>query len=133
MCLRRFEARGEVRGGRFVAALGGEQFALHEAVQALRRARRGPDHERADEWQLLSAADPLNLVGILAGTARVPAVTHRRVLYLNGVPVAASAAHGIEWLAELNDAQRLHAGALLAPRTGVVARWPRSARLVPGR
>ncbi|HEX4268399.1 MAG TPA: DEAD/DEAH box helicase, partial [Steroidobacteraceae bacterium] len=61
-CYRRLEARGEIRGGRFVAGLSGEQFAAPEAVGLLREVRRRP---RETEWLSLSAADPLNLPGIL--------------------------------------------------------------------
>ncbi|MEK9659992.1 MAG: hypothetical protein VW450_08635, partial [Chloroflexota bacterium] len=84
--LRRAEARGEVRGGRFVAGLVGEQFALPEAVDALRNAaRREPDGVLVR----VSATDPLNLVGVLTAGTRIPAVAGNEVLYLDGVPVAA--------------------------------------------
>ncbi|HEX9290994.1 MAG TPA: DEAD/DEAH box helicase [Anaeromyxobacteraceae bacterium] len=81
---RRREARGEIRGGRFVTGFSGEQFAQPEAVQALRAVRRAPKegHERVD----LSAADPLNLVGVLTPGARVPATLGNRVAYVDGVP-----------------------------------------------
>ena len=82
--LRRAEARGEVRGGRFVAGFAGEQFALPEAVEALREVdRRGP----SGEVVRLSAADPLNLVGLGTTGTRVPAVPGGEVCYLDGVPV----------------------------------------------
>src|SRR6185295_20255118 len=68
MVYRRLEARGEIRGGRFVGGFGGEQFALPEAVGRLRAVRK---MERIDELVVLSAADPLNLVGILTPQARV--------------------------------------------------------------
>jgi ATP-dependent Lhr-like helicase len=62
MVMRRMEARGEIRGGRFVAGFVGEQFALPEAVDALRAARRsGPDAERV----ALGSYDPLNLNGVI--------------------------------------------------------------------
>ena len=60
--LRRLEARGDIRGGRFVAGISGEQFALKEAVQALRETRRTP---ATGELIAVSGADPLNLVGVL--------------------------------------------------------------------
>lgn len=84
MVYRRMEARGEIRGGRFVAGFVGEQFALPEAVEALRSVRRS--HE--PETQLVSATDPLNLVGITSPGPRVPAVAGNAILYRNGVPVA---------------------------------------------
>jgi ATP-dependent Lhr-like helicase len=70
--LRRMEARGEIRGGRFVSGFVGEQFALPEAIEALRASRRSGDDERLPE---VSAYDPLKLTGvILPGTKRAPAV-----------------------------------------------------------
>ena len=81
---RRLEARGEIRGGRFVAGLVGEQFALPEAVEALRAVRRAPG---ADEVVIISASDPLNLVGILTPGARVSPFSNQVIAYRNGVPV----------------------------------------------
>jgi len=82
--LRRLEDRGAVRGGRFVTGFAGEQYALPGAVEALRATRRVP---RTGEWVRLSAADPLNLVGILTPGRRVPAVRSREVVYRDGLPV----------------------------------------------
>ncbi|MFO0759406.1 MAG: DEAD/DEAH box helicase [Byssovorax sp.] len=82
--LRRMEMRGEIRGGRLVRPFVGEQFALPEALDALRAIRReGPTGEEVD----LSACDPLNLVGITTPGARVPAHMGNRVRYRDGVPV----------------------------------------------
>jgi len=83
---RRLEARGEIRGGRFVGGFGGEQFALPDAVGRLRAVRK---LEKSGETTALSAADPLNLVGIVTPEARVPAVAGNRVLFRDGVPIAA--------------------------------------------
>jgi ATP-dependent Lhr-like helicase len=80
--LRRLEARGLVRGGRFVAGFVGEQFALPEAVDHLRRLRRTP---RGGEVIRLNAADPLNLTGIVLPGRRVPAVRTNQVVYLDGL------------------------------------------------
>jgi ATP-dependent Lhr-like helicase len=83
---RRLEARGEIRGGRFVAGFSGEQYALPDAVGLMRKLRRkGGD----DRLIAVSAADPLNLVGIITPGKRVPAISSNRVLYRNGVPIAA--------------------------------------------
>jgi ATP-dependent Lhr-like helicase len=87
---RALEARGAIRGGRFVAGFTGEQFAVPEAVDALRAVRRAP-REGAERIEV-SAADPLNLVGILTPGARVPAVLGNRVAFVDGVPVADLAA-----------------------------------------
>jgi ATP-dependent Lhr-like helicase len=82
--LRRREARGEVRGGRFVDGVIGEQFALPAAVDALRAVRR--KRER-DETVLVAAADPLNLVGIVTPGERISAFSRDVIAYRNGVPV----------------------------------------------
>jgi len=86
---RRMEARGTVRGGRFVSGFVGEQYALPGAVDALRRTRR---IERAGEVVRISACDPLNLVGIITPGSRVPAVRNGVVVYRDGVPVQGSVA-----------------------------------------
>ena len=84
--LRRLESRGEIRGGRFVSGFIGEQFALPEAADALRRWRnREPD----DRILTVSASDPLNLAGILTPGPRVAATLGNRLAYQNGVPIAA--------------------------------------------
>ncbi len=84
--LRRLEARGEIRGGRFVAGFIGEQFALPEAADALRRWRnREPD----DRIVIVSACDPLNLASVLTPGPRVPSVPGNRIAFRNGVPIAA--------------------------------------------
>jgi len=83
---RRLEARGELRGGRFVSGMSGEQFALPDAVQRLREVRRTPADGRS---LVISGADPLNLAGIVTAGDRVRAVAATRVLYRDGVPLAA--------------------------------------------
>jgi ATP-dependent Lhr-like helicase len=82
---RRLEARGEIRGGRFVAGFAGEQFALPDAVGMLREVRRKP---AAGIWVSLSGADPLNLAGILTPGPKLPALTGNRLLYRDGLPIA---------------------------------------------
>ncbi|MDQ3215743.1 MAG: ATP-dependent DNA helicase, partial [Pseudomonadota bacterium] len=84
-CYRRLEARGEIRGGRFVSGTSGEQFAAPEAIGLLRDMRR---REATGALVSISGADPLNLVGILSPGPRVPALTGNRVLYRDGVPIA---------------------------------------------
>ena len=83
---RRLEARGEIRGGRFVSGFGGEQFALSDAVGRLRAVRK---LEKSGELVALSGADPLNLVGIVTPQARVGAIAPNRVLYCDGLAIAA--------------------------------------------
>jgi ATP-dependent Lhr-like helicase len=80
------EARGEIRGGRFVSGMSGEQFALPDAVDRLRELRRsGPD----GVLTTISAADPLNLTGIITGAERLRTAAGNRIVYRDGVPVAA--------------------------------------------
>ena len=99
--LRRMEARGDVRGGRFVTGVSGEQFALPEAVGLLRRIRRRAPSGRPVP---VSAADPLNLTGILAPGPRIAKSTRSRVVYRDGVPVAAHEAGAFVQLGEYEDA-----------------------------
>ncbi len=83
---RQLEARGEIRGGRFIAGLTGEQFALPEAIPLLRKAR---SRERDGGQVVIAANDPLNLVGILTTGARTPAIVGSRILHIDGLAVAA--------------------------------------------
>jgi ATP-dependent Lhr-like helicase len=82
--LRRMEARGTARGGRFVTGFAGEQFALPEAVDQLRGVRR---RERSSELVGVSATDPLNLAGILLPGPRITSVRTNSVLFRDGLPV----------------------------------------------
>jgi ATP-dependent Lhr-like helicase len=96
--LRRLEAQGQVRGGRFVAGVSGEQYALPDAVGALRAVRkRAPDGALVS----LSAADPLNLAGIVTPGARVPALAGNRLLLADGVPIATLRAGEVEFLQDM--------------------------------
>ena len=88
---RRLEARGEVRGGRFVGGFSGEQYALPEAIGLLRTTRK---ENGAGELVAVSGADPLNLVGILTHGETVPAITSNRVLYRDGVPIVVREGEG---------------------------------------
>jgi ATP-dependent helicase Lhr and Lhr-like helicase len=81
---RRLEARGEIRGGRFVNGFVGEQFALPEAVERLRAERRAGDRSEA---VIVSCADPLNFVGILAPGSRLSPYSGQAIVYRDGVPI----------------------------------------------
>jgi ATP-dependent Lhr-like helicase len=95
---RRLEARGEVRGGRFVSGFSGEQFALPDAVAALRKIANTPGSERV----AISAIDPLNLAGILTPGAKVPRLAGNRVLFENGVPIAVQSGGDVQYLTPLD-------------------------------
>jgi ATP-dependent Lhr-like helicase len=113
MCCRRLEARGEIRGGRFVAAFSGEQYAAPEAIGLLREMRRKP---REGHYVSLSGADPLNLVGILTPGARLPSLSGNRVLYRDGVPVALLSGGEVSFLEELPAQAQWEARNLLLRR-----------------
>ncbi len=83
---RRWEARGEIRGGYFVGGVSGEQFALPEAIGLLRSIRKAPPNR---DLITLSAADPLNLQGILTPGPRIASLTANRILFRDGLPLAA--------------------------------------------
>ena len=82
--LRRLEARGEIRGGRFVSGAFGEQFALNEAVEGLREARGRQAQRSTEPAVVIAAADPLNLAGILVPGERIAAIPGREVRFMNG-------------------------------------------------
>jgi ATP-dependent Lhr-like helicase len=85
---RRLEARGEIRGGRFLAGVGGEQFAIPDAVEVARTVRRTRLSGQRIE---VSGVDPLNLTGIVTPGPRVPAVLGQRVVYVDGIPEPSTA------------------------------------------
>jgi len=106
----RLEARGEIRGGRFVAGISGEQFALPDAVGMLRAIRRqGPQESLIS----VSAADPLNVVGIITPGNRITAHTGNRILYQDGAPIAALESGETRFIVELSRAMEWKAKAAL--------------------
>ena len=122
--LRRMESSGEVRGGRFVASASGEQFALPEAVAALRECAR-----RADSGGIMriAAVDPLNLVGTALPGARIAAQSNQHVALLGGEPVALKRGDEIEFLKSLDTATSLRVrtaliGALMPRQSGLRSR-----------
>jgi ATP-dependent Lhr-like helicase len=111
--LRRLEARGEIRGGRFLGGFSGEQFATPEAVQLLRSIRRAPAE---GSMISVSAADPLNLLGIVVPTGRLAPSASNRVLYRDGVPIALMEAKEIRFLIEMTPAEQWQARQALLRR-----------------
>ena len=106
----RLEARGDIRGGRFVGGISGEQFALPEAIGMLRSIRRAGAQ---DSFISVSAADPLNLVGIIVVGSRITAHTSNRVLYHDGAPVASFESGETRFLVELSRAMEWKAKSAL--------------------
>jgi len=110
---RTLEARGEIRGGRFVSGMSGEQFALPDAVDRLRELRRsGPD----DALITISAADPLNLTGIITGSERLRTAAGNRIVYRNGIPLAALEGDMLRTFAEVDPAIAADVAAAAAGR-----------------
>jgi ATP-dependent Lhr-like helicase len=98
---RRLEARGEIRGGRFVTGMSGEQFALPDAVERLREIRRtAPDGRPV----VISAADPLNLTGIVTAGERVRTAVRTRIVYRDGVPIAVADGETVRELIRIDPA-----------------------------
>ncbi|MCH9036900.1 MAG: ATP-dependent DNA helicase, partial [Chloroflexi bacterium] len=110
---RQAEARGTIRGGRFVAGYLGEQFALPEAIEMLRSVRK---IEPTGQLLRVSACDPLNQVGILTPGPRVSASLGNLVLYRDGVPIASIEGGKLVERTPLDDETRREALALAHPR-----------------
>jgi ATP-dependent helicase Lhr and Lhr-like helicase len=118
------EARGEIRGGRFVSGMSGEQFALPDAVDRLRELRRSGGDETLIT---ISAADPLNLTGIVTGGERLRTAAGNRIVYLNGIPLAALEGDMLRTLADIDpsiaaDVAAAAAGRRVPVLTGFVGR-----------
>ncbi len=121
---RRLEARGDIRGGRFVTGMSGEQFALPEAVERLREVRRSP---ASNALITISGADPLNLTGIVAGAERIRVSASTRIVYRNGIAIAAMEGDMLRTLADVAaniaaDAAAAAAGRRVPVTAGYVGR-----------
>jgi ATP-dependent Lhr-like helicase len=106
---RRLEARGEIRGGRFIAGSTGEQYALPDAIALMRQVRRQPPDV---QFICLAASDPANLLGTVLPGPKLPRVAGSRVVYQGGVPVATQVAGEVQMLQALPPEQ--HQAALRA-------------------
>src|SRR5262245_26891229 len=98
---RRLEARGEIRGGRFVSGMSGEQYALPRAVEKLREVRRTPADGRL---LAIGTADPLNLAGIITAGERIRSAGRNRMVYRDGVPLAVREGDVVRELAPIDAA-----------------------------
>ena len=121
---RRMEARGEIRGGYFVEGCSGEQFARPEAIALLRKQKNATQELPA---AVISASDPLNLVGVILPGDRIPALHTNRVLFRNGLPVAKQLNGVTTCLTDVEPATRWEIDNLLARRrnpAGYVSKPP---------
>jgi len=116
---RRLEARGEIRGGRFVTGMSGEQFALPDAVEKLREIRRTPPDTIL---HVISAADPLNLTGILTSGERVARIAGNRIAWRDGIPVSVMEGDYLRPLAD-SGTDLTVAAALAGRRVAVGSGW----------
>ncbi|HSS52627.1 MAG TPA: ATP-dependent DNA helicase, partial [Thermoanaerobaculia bacterium] len=114
MVFRRLEARGEIRGGRFVDGFSGEQYALADAVGRLRAVRKQP---KKGVMVSVSAADPLNLVGIATPGDRIPALAGNRLLFRDGEPIALLEGREPHFLVDLDPVTRWQAQSALVRRS----------------
>ncbi|MGH7035855.1 MAG: Lhr family helicase, partial [Stellaceae bacterium] len=103
---RRLEARGDIRSGRFVSGFSGEQFALPDAIGALREVRR---KEGSGALISVSGADPLNLAGSLTPGGKLPALATNRLLYRDGIPIALFAGGEVRFLEKLDAGEEWQA------------------------
>lgn len=100
---RRLEAIGKIRGGHFVNGFSGEQFALPEAVDAMRSIR---NMQPETQPMAVSTCDPLNLAGILTSEPKVPALLGNRIVFHNGVPIASRECASLHWHTEVDEKTR---------------------------
>jgi ATP-dependent Lhr-like helicase len=124
----RLEARGEIRGGRFVEGLVGEQFALPEAIPALRAVQKRP----LDGQQIIvNGCDPLNLVGTTLAGDRLPAVATTRILFEDGIAVAAKVAGKLQGLVEGDAEQQQRWRSALSIKGPASRAWAHGAQPEP--
>jgi ATP-dependent Lhr-like helicase len=98
-CLRKMELRGALRGGRFVAGVGGEQFAFAETVDGLRRLSK--EEGSSGKYYSIAATDPVNLLNLVQPSKKLPRKRNNRVLYQDGVPIAVLEAGEVRFLKEV--------------------------------
>jgi ATP-dependent Lhr-like helicase len=110
---RTLEARGEIRGGRFVEGVWGEQFALPEVIGSLRAIRRTPKDGKLIS---ITAADPLNLTGIVTPGKRVSSLFNNRIIYRDGVPVAIKEGKEVRFLTEVDRREKWNIQSALIQR-----------------
>lgn len=102
--LRKMELQGAIRGGRFVAGVGGEQFAFPETVEALRKFKKHGDSSDR-KYYSLSAVDPLNLLNLILPSRKLSRLSKNRVLYENGVPIAVLESDKVVFLKEVDGSE----------------------------
>ena len=107
--------RGQLRGGRFVSQVSGEQFALPETVEQLRRI---PKKEPNNELISISAVDPLNLLGIILPGKKISNLTNNRILFRDGIPLAVQEGKEVKFLKDLPAEEQWEAQKILVAARG---------------
>jgi ATP-dependent Lhr-like helicase len=123
--LRRMELRGELRGGRFIEQVSGEQFALPETIEYLRQIRKS---SKTGELISITAADPLNLLGVILPGKRVSNITSNRILYQDGIPIAVLEGKETHYLKPMDPQEQWQAQKAL-----VLRKFPHKLRYYLGR
>ena len=111
--LRKMELRGDLRGGRFIAGVGGEQFAFTDTVDALRKSAK---HSGNHEYVALAASDPLNLLGFIEPNIKLPRLLSNRILYRDGIPLATLKGTEVRFLNRVADEEKWKLQQLLLQR-----------------
>jgi len=111
----RMEARGEIRGGRFVQGVSGEQFALPDALGSLRKIRR---QDKNGDLIAISAADPLNLTGTLIPGEKVSIASNKHIVFRDGIPIAVQHKQQLDYLCELDEKTQWDARLVLSSGLG---------------
>ena len=117
----RMEARGEIRGGRFVEGVAGEQFALPDALGTLRKIRRSAG---AGDLIAVSAVDPVNLAGTLLPGERIAATLNNRILFRNGLTVAVQFGDALQFFGDPDPELAWQAKMLLTSKRGPASFMP---------
>ena len=115
--LRTMELQGTIRGGRFIAGIAGEQFALPQSVSTLRQFAKNQDApERATEYVSVAAADPVNLLGIVLPETRLPKLAKNRILYKDGLPLAVLEKSEVRFLCDVQEQEQWQLQQVLTQR-----------------
>jgi len=117
--LRKLELRGVLRGGRFIAGIGGEQFAFPETVDALRKFNKNKNNQESERnrpYYCLTASDPLNLINLTLPNRKLPRLLKNRVLYEGGIPIAILESGNVHFLREVDPQQHWNVNQMLLLR-----------------
>jgi ATP-dependent Lhr-like helicase len=110
------ELQGVLRGGRFIAGVGGEQFAAPDTVDALRKCGTS-SLAPSTEYYCVAASDPVNLLNLIQPQRKIARLTGNRVLYQGGIPVAVLESGKVHFLRQTGDEEQWRLEQLLQQRS----------------